>query len=226
MTNDRDIGAVCSLAGVKYAISAARVVLEKTPHTLVSGPHAINLVEESGIETDIDLWTEHSQHYRDKNQLSDNNDVLDQLNHVRPTYDLSEFSEQDTEHERTRSDHDTVGAVAHGKDQFACATSTGGRWSALAGRVGDVPQASSGFYCNPAGGASVTGSGEDISRVTLARRAVQHLEEGYEPQEAADLAINQFSEMIGGTAGIILLDANNAGSVFNSDAMQTVIKCA
>ncbi|ELK52663.1 asparaginase, partial [Haloferax sp. BAB-2207] len=68
--------------------------------------------------------------------------------------------------------HDTVGAVATDGETFASATSTGGRWFALAGRVGDVPQIGSGFYASPAGGASTTGAGEDIARVTLARRAV------------------------------------------------------
>jgi len=57
-------------------------------------------------------------------------------------------------------DHDTVGAVATDGETFAAATSTGGRSFALAGRVGDVPQVGSGFFCTEAGGASATGAGE------------------------------------------------------------------
>ncbi|WP_148414510.1 isoaspartyl peptidase/L-asparaginase [Haloferax sp. KTX1] len=117
--------------------------------------------------------------------------------------------------------HDTVGAVATDGETFASATSTGGRWFALAGRVGDVPQIGSGFYASPAGGASTTGAGEDIARVTLARRAVGHLERGCDAQTAADLAIEEFGELTGSSAGIILLDDEGFGSAYNSDGMQT-----
>ncbi|MBC9987271.1 asparaginase [Haloferax sp. AS1] len=117
--------------------------------------------------------------------------------------------------------HDTVGAVATDGEMFASATSTGGRWFALAGRVGDVPQIGSGFYASPAGGASTTGAGEDIARVTLARRAVGHLERGCDAQTAADLAIAEFGELTGSSAGIILLDDEGFGSAYNSDGMQT-----
>ncbi|WP_424006381.1 isoaspartyl peptidase/L-asparaginase [Haloferax denitrificans] len=117
--------------------------------------------------------------------------------------------------------HDTVGAVATDGETFASATSTGGRWFALAGRVGDVPQVGSGFYASPAGGASTTGAGEDIARVTLARRAVGHLERGCDAQTAADLAIEEFGELTGSSAGIILLDDEGFGSAYNSDGMQT-----
>ena len=117
--------------------------------------------------------------------------------------------------------HDTVGAVATDGETFATATSTGGRWFALAGRVGDVPQIGSGFYAAPAGAASTTGAGEDIARVTLARRAVRHVESGCDAQTAADLAIESFGELTGSSAGIILVDDEGFGSAFNSEGMQT-----
>jgi beta-aspartyl-peptidase (threonine type) len=125
---------------------------------------------------------------------------------------------------RDEHDHDTVGAVAREGDRLAAATSTGGRWLALAGRVGDVPQIGSGFYCTPAAGASATGAGEDIARVTLTRRAVQHVEQGCDAADAASLAVEEFGELTDSSAGVIVLDAHGtAGSAFNSDAMQTAI---
>src|SRR6056297_3845844 len=57
MTSDRDAGAACSMPGVEHAVSAARVVLEETPHVLVSGDHAVSLAADFGVETDTDLWT-------------------------------------------------------------------------------------------------------------------------------------------------------------------------
>jgi isoaspartyl peptidase/L-asparaginase-like protein (Ntn-hydrolase superfamily) len=121
------------------------------------------------------------------------------------------------------TDHDTVGAVARDGDRFAAATSTAGRWFALAGRVGDVPQVGSGFYCTPAGGASATGAGEDIARVTLARRAVDRLDDGATPQDAAEGAIREFAAETGSRAGLIVLDDADVGSAYNSDAMQTAV---
>jgi beta-aspartyl-peptidase (threonine type) len=121
-------------------------------------------------------------------------------------------------------DHDTVGAVARDHDRLAAATSTGGRWAALAGRVGDVPQVGCGFYCSRAGGASATGAGEEIARVTMARRAVAHLEMGRSAADAADLALEELADLTGGEAGIIVLDnAGGVGEAYNSDAMQTAV---
>ena len=121
-------------------------------------------------------------------------------------------------------DHDTVGAVATDGDRVAAATSTGGRWLALAGRVGDVPQVGSGFYCAPAGGASATGAGEDIARTTLSRQAVGHLEDGMGAQAAADAAIEAFGDLVEGSAGVILLTPDgDAGWAYSSDAMQTAV---
>ncbi|RDZ52259.1 asparaginase [Haloferax sp. Atlit-4N] len=141
-----------------------------------------------------------------------------------PGHDNSEGTSASSDrsaHDVRLPGHDTVGAVATDGETFASATSTGGRWFALAGRVGDVPQIGSGFYASPAGGASTTGAGEDIARVTLARRAVGHLERGCDAQTAADLAIEEFGELTGSSAGIILLDDEGFGSAYNSDGMQT-----
>jgi isoaspartyl peptidase/L-asparaginase-like protein (Ntn-hydrolase superfamily) len=87
-----------------------------------------------------------------------------------------------------------------------------------------VPQIGSGFFAAPAGAASATGAGEDIAKATLTRRAVRHLESGHTAQEAADRAIAEFGELTGSSAGVIVLDDDgNAGSAFNSDAMQTAV---
>jgi len=86
-----------------------------------------------------------------------------------------------------------------------------------------VPQVGSGFFCTPAGGASATGAGEDIARVTLSRRAVGYLEDGIGAQEAADRAIDEFEAITGSGAGVIVLGEEGAGSAFNTDGMQTSI---
>ena len=206
MTDERRAGAACSMPGVEHAVDVARVVMDATPHVQVSGDHAVELADDFGIGTDRDLWTDETQ-----SRWED----LDERPTGTPSDHLAFLRER-------FGGHDTVGAVAVDDGAIAAGTSTGGRWLALAGRVGDVPQIGSGFYAAPAGGASATGAGEDIARVTLTRRAVRHLESGHGAQAAADLAIEEFGELTGSGAGVIVADADgNRGSAYNTELMQT-----
>ncbi|MFC4549975.1 MULTISPECIES: isoaspartyl peptidase/L-asparaginase [Halorussus] len=226
MTSDREAGAVCSMPGVEHAVSAARVVMEETPHVLVSGERAVDLAADFGVETDVDLWTEDSRERWDDLDSTPDGSPSEHLDWLREKFGgyAATSARDDGGPSPNPKDHDTVGAVAYDGDEFAAATSTGGRWLALAGRVGDVPQVGSGFYAAPAGAASATGAGEDIARATLTRRAVGHLESGHDARRAADLAIEEFAELTGSSAGVIVLDRNgDTGSAFNSEAMQTSV---
>jgi isoaspartyl peptidase/L-asparaginase-like protein (Ntn-hydrolase superfamily) len=119
-------------------------------------------------------------------------------------------------------DHDTVGAVATDGDRLAAATSTGGRWFALAGRVGDVPQVGAGFYATPEGAVSATGEGEAIARFGLARRVADAVAGGESPQHAADRVLRGFASETDGEAGVIVVGADGrTGTAFNTEAMQT-----
>jgi beta-aspartyl-peptidase (threonine type) len=207
------------------------VVCEETPHVLVSGANAVELAADYGVETAADLWTDRTRERFDEVDAPVDAGAREQLAWLAGHFGRTDPDGRD-EHDsaergsagRNPHEHDTVGAVAREGDRIAAATSTGGRWLALAGRVGDVPQVGSGFYCNPAAGASATGAGEDIARVTLSRRAVRHVEAGWDAEAAAGLAIEEFGELTGSSAGIIVLDADgDAGSAFNSEGMQTAV---
>jgi beta-aspartyl-peptidase (threonine type) len=228
MTSDREIGAACSMPGVEHAASVARIVREETPHVFVSGEHAVEIAAEFGVETGVDLLTDgkRERYEQEDPPRGGPREHLDWL--------ASRFGSGGDQagggsgdgggSERDGApDHDTVGAVATDGETFAAVTSTGGRSFALAGRVGDVPQVGSGFFCAEAGGASATGAGEDIARVTLSRRAVDRLDEGLGAQEAAERAIDEFEEIAGSGAGVIVLGDEEAGSAFNTDGMQTSI---
>lgn len=206
MTHDREVGAVAGMEGVEHAVSVARVVLEETPHVLVDGAHAEALAADFGIETGVDLFSERSRAKWADTPSPPEGGSREQIGWVRERFGGS----------------DTVGAVATDGSDLAAATSTGGRWYALAGRVGDVPQVGSGFYASPTAAASATGAGEDIARTTLTRMAVDLVEAGHSPQAAAAEAIETFETQTDSTAGIIVIDRDgNRGSAFNSDSMQT-----
>ncbi|ELZ91098.1 isoaspartyl peptidase/L-asparaginase [Haloferax sulfurifontis] len=239
MLSDRQVGAAAGMEGVEHAVSVARAVLEETPHVLLTGDPAVEFAADAGVETGVDLFTdetrerwanadapdgsptEHLAWLADRFGESTSDPTAEAGDGYLPADEETSAGSGRSAHDVRLPGHDTVGAVATDGETFASATSTGGRWFALAGRVGDVPQVGSGFYASPAGGASTTGAGEDIARVTLARRAVGHLERGCDAQTAADLAIEEFGELTGSSAGIILLDDEGFGSAFNSDGMQT-----
>ncbi|WP_181686278.1 isoaspartyl peptidase/L-asparaginase [Halorhabdus salina] len=205
MTDDRECGAVAGLDGVANAIDVARAVLEETPHVMLAGEPATDFAAANGVETGVDCWADRTQERWDET-TPPGESVAEQLDWLADQFGGS----------------DTVGAVATDGDRIVTGTSTGGRWAALAGRVGDVPQIGAGFYATDAGGASATGAGEDIAKEAVARRAVEHLEDGDSPERAASRAIERFDDRVEGTAGVIVLDRDGrAGSAYNSAAMQT-----
>ena len=205
MTGDGRVGAAAAMEGVEHAVSVARIVLEETPHVLVSGRHAVDLAADYGIGTDLDLWSDRSRE-RWAAAPAPPEGTRAQLEWVRERFGGT----------------DTVGAVATDGATLVAGTSTGGRWFALAGRVGDVPQVGSGFFATETAAASATGAGEAIARTTLSRLAVDAVEAGSDPQTAATEALATFEERTGSEAGVIVVDeAGRQGSAYNTPAMQT-----
>jgi L-asparaginase / beta-aspartyl-peptidase len=102
---------------------------------------------------------------------------------------------------------DTVGCVALDcTGNIVAGTSTGGMDGAPAGRVGDSPLPGCGFYADSeVGGASLSGDGERIARMTLASKVMQNLA-ALGPQGAAERALASLNA-VGGEAGAIVLDS-------------------
>jgi Asparaginase len=210
MKDDLSVGAVCGMSGVKNPIEVADLVMEETPHVLIAGKNAAALAEEFGVDTDSDLRTEETRgRWEQATAGKDLSDASSQM----------EFSEE-------MFGTDTVGAVAFDEESgsTAAGTSTGGRWFAVPGRVGDVPQVGSGFYCNGTAAASATGIGEDIARVTLCRLTVQEVSSGSDPQEATRSAVERFEEKTDSNAGVIAIDSQGeTGSFYNTEEMGTSV---
>lgn len=114
----------------------------------------------------------------------------------------------ESEKQRWGSKHGTVGSVAFDcGGKLAAATSTGGIFNKLPGRVGDSPLIGCGTYANKFGAVSCTGFGEAIIRVVMAYNAAQLLRDGIEADAVAGIALNNMAELTGSTAGLILMDA-------------------
>jgi L-asparaginase / beta-aspartyl-peptidase len=103
--------------------------------------------------------------------------------------------------------HGTVGCVAFDfSGNVAVATSTGGMFDKLPGRVGDSPLLGCGTYADEYGGVSCTGHGEAIMRVVLAKSALEFLHDGKDPQSAAQGAVALLAEKTASSGGLIIVD--------------------
>ncbi len=115
----------------------------------------------------------------------------------------------------------TVGAVAADVDgRVAAATSTGGMFGKLPGRVGDSPLIGCGTFADMIGAASCTGVGEAIIRAVLGKTAVDLLHRRLDPRFAALRAIKVLERATGSEGGIILVDrGGRLGYAHNAPSM-------
>jgi beta-aspartyl-peptidase (threonine type) len=175
-------GAVASIEGILHPISVARLVMEETDHVLLVGPLA-------------GRFARHFKLARHRSGVS-----------CRSSYDRILAKQKRSRTER----HGTVGAVALDRSgTVAAGTSTGGIESMLPGRVGDSPLIGCGLYAdNQSGAVSMTGTGEGIIRLVIAKNICDRLAMGKSPAVAARQALRMLESRINGSAGALVLSPN------------------
>jgi L-asparaginase / beta-aspartyl-peptidase len=177
---DLRAGAVAGIEQVCHPISAARLVMDKTSHVLLAGPPATRFARHFKLER---------QAAPTPMQLRKIRAVARAIGRQRDTVKL--YAEMPRE--------ETVGAVAldhHG--DLAAGASTGGIAFMLPGRVGDTPLIGCGVYAdNEKGAVSMTGIGESIIRLTLAKNIVDRLGPDVRISSAVRLALNLLVRRIG-----------------------------
>jgi beta-aspartyl-peptidase (threonine type) len=89
---------------------------------------------------------------------------------------------------------------------IVAATSTGGTFKKLPGRVGDTPLLGCGTYADESCGASCTGHGEAIMRVVLGKTAAEFIHAGADAASAARQAVAVLGQKTGSTGGLIVID--------------------
>lgn len=123
--------------------------------------------------------------------------------------------------------HDTVGAVALDcAGNIAAATSTGGTLNKAPGRLGDSSLIGCGCYAdNQSAAASLTGWGEPIMKLVLAKWAADRVASGNLPQWVAAEAMNYLKDRVNGHGGIIVLDSQGRfGLAHNTPRMAWAVK--
>ncbi|TCP36742.1 asparaginase [Sphingomonas sp. BK235] len=186
------VGAVAALEDTVHAISVARRVMEKTPHTFLVGEGATRFAREQGFEK-VDLLTPPAeQAWREWLKTAKYQPVA---NSETGTYGTA------APHRTPGGalDHDTIGLLARTADgRMAGACTTSGMAFKIRGRVGDSPQVGAGLYVERGvGGATSTGVGEEVTRVAGSARVVASMRAGRSAQAACEEVVRHIAALRG-----------------------------
>jgi isoaspartyl peptidase/L-asparaginase-like protein (Ntn-hydrolase superfamily) len=190
----REAGAVAAIVGVVNPIRVARRIMQVTPHVMLAGNGALAFAREQGFE-----------------------EVSDPDTH----YVLPVGVYENEIHEQK---HGTVGAVALDQSGgFAAATSTGGTFGKLEGRVGDSPMVGAGTWADDDIAISCTGTGEHIIRAGGAISIAYKVKAGATPGVAIDEMLAEVKRL-GGDGGIIAVTRDgNIAMAYNSQGMKRAL---
>ena len=193
-------GAVAGVQGVRNPVLAARAVMERSPHVMLSGSGAEAFAREAGLAFMPMEWFHTERRRR-----------------------ALEAIQQDL---ATRPEplpaHGTVGAVAvDRRGVLAAATSTGGMTNKRWGRIGDSPIIGAGTWADARCAVSATGWGEYYIRAVAAYdicARLAYLDESLDT--AARYVVLERIPAMGGDGGVIALDREGRVSMpFNTAGM-------
>jgi len=214
-------GAVAGVSTIKNPITAARLVMEKSQHVMLSGKGADEYAKINGLDVEDSSYFFEQKRHDQLQKIKETEKI--QLDHIEDDegylIDPDEFKD---------SKFGTVGAVALDKNgNITAATSTGGMTNKKYGRVGDSPIIGAGTYANnKTCGVSCTGHGEYFIRKVVAYDVSALMEyKGMSLIDAASFVINEKMVEFGGAGGLIALDAKgNIAMPFNTKGMYRAYK--
>lgn len=177
MDEKGEAGAVAFLQHIKHPISVARLVMEKTPHVMLSGKGALKFALKNGFSKEKLLTPEIKREWK---------------KHIKAqkTFDENNFENRNNE------EHDTIGMLALDSDGRLCgACTTSGIPYKMFGRVGDSPIIGAGLFVDgEVGGAVATGRGELVMKTLGSFLVVELMRNGYSPKDACLEAVRRIAK--------------------------------
>ena len=158
-------GSVAALEGIRHPISAARRVMERTPHVMLVGECARMFALDEGLESvEVNSADRHAAWRRQR----------------------AASKAPPSNSQKPPGNHDTIALlVLDANGDIAGGCSTSGLSGKLPGRVGDSPIIGAGQYCdNEIGAAGSTGRGESNIKVCGGFLTVEHMRRGMKPTDA------------------------------------------
>jgi len=191
--HSRAAGAVAALRDFVSPVQVARGIMEKTPHVMLAGKGAVEFARANGFA-----------------------EVPDAADY----YILPVGVNRDEISDIT---HGTVGAVAlDTSGHLAAATSTGGTFGKLEGRIGDTPLIGPGTWADDNIAISFTGTGEHIIRSGGATAIAFRYRSGVPLVDAIEEALGEIKRL-GGDAGVIAITSKGEIAMpYNSQGMKRV----
>ncbi|MFM2137712.1 MAG: hypothetical protein RJA57_19 [Bacteroidota bacterium] len=211
-------GSVAGVTTIRNPIRAARAVMERSPHVMLTGTGAESFARSQGIETVDPSYFHTDSRWRSLLRAR----AEDSINALPSGKDTSGPAAVRQPGNRDNK-YGTVGAVAldrHG--DLAAATSTGGMTNKKYGRVGDAPIIGAGTYANNATAAiSCTGWGEYFIRLVMAKSLSDRMEYGqWSLKRAAEDLVMKQLPALGGDGGLIAVDkTGNIAMPFCTEGM-------
>lgn len=187
------VGAVAALEGFESPVRAALEVMERTPHVMLAGAGAARFAAERGLAPIAD-----------------------------PAAWFTRAGQGESNHPPTLLAHGTVGCVVRdGQGRLAGATSTGGVFGKMQGRVGDSPIPGAGVWADRRVAVSCTGQGEYFLKVAAAAQLAFRLRWAGEDVATAAQAVLDEITALGGEGGLIAVDADGRIAMpFTSEGMK------
>nr|WP_193987534.1 isoaspartyl peptidase/L-asparaginase [Lelliottia steviae] len=216
---NRQAGAVAGIKHIENPINLARLVMEKSVHVMLSGQGAEDFAKTQGVPLV-------------ENNLFDTESRYEALLKAKEKLDKQQVTSKDYQaaHQALSVNYKmgTVGAVALDKNgNIAAGTSTGGMTAKRFGRVGDAPVIGAGTFAeNESCAVSATGHGEYFIRYNVAADICARVKyQGKTIVEAGNEVIHDVLMPVGGTGGVIIIDAKgNISLPFNTAGMYRASK--
>ncbi|MEN8115433.1 MAG: N(4)-(beta-N-acetylglucosaminyl)-L-asparaginase [Bacteroidota bacterium] len=173
-------GSVTYLEHIKHPISVARLVMEKTPHVMLSGEGALKFALDNGFKKEKLITKERKKAWKKWKK------------------EQKEFNAKINIENVTEDNHDTIGMLALDKDgRISGACTTSGMGYKLPGRVGDSPIIGAGLFVDgDVGGATATGSGELVMKTLGTFLVVELMRNGMSPSRACEEAVKRIAKKI------------------------------
>ena len=180
MNEKGNAGSVAYLQCIKHPISVARLVMEKTPHVMLSGKGAQKFALENGFKKEKLRTKKMRKRWKQWKK------------------EEREFSTKINIENQLEENHDTISMLAIDRDGRLCgACTTSGMAFKMHGRVGDSPIIGAGLFVDgEVGGAAATGSGELVMKTLGSFLVVEFMRNGMSPEDACNAAIERITKKI------------------------------
>ena len=173
MDKNNNCGSVSFLQNIKHPISVAKLVMEETPHIMLSGKGAFDFAVSKGFKKENLLTEASKQDWINWKKQSKYKPVINLEN------------------------HDTISMllIDNNGDLFGACTTSGAAWK-MHGRVGDSPIIGAGLFLdNEVGAAAATGLGEAVIRTSGSAMVVELMRQGHSPLDACKEIVDRISKI-------------------------------